>query len=186
MNEDSVSNWLEQIKEGERRSVASLLERYFQRLAALANARLCNSPHLKGYEEDVALSAFKSLCIGVEQGRYPDLTDRDSLWRLLCVITVRKSIDLQRKMKLRAYASDDELVEAFFSREPTPAETAEMSEEVNRLLGLLNDPELRQVALWKVAGWTNDEIALKLKCVTRSVERKLQRIRSIWRSEGAS
>ncbi len=66
MNDDSVSAWLEQIKAGDRHSVGELLERYFQRLTELADARLRNSPHLDGYEEDVALSAFKSLCIGAE------------------------------------------------------------------------------------------------------------------------
>ena len=183
MNDDSVSAWLEQIKEGDRHSVGQLLERYFQRLTELADARLRNSPHLDGYEEDVALSAFKSLCMGAEAGRYPDLADRDSLWRLLCVITVRKSIDLQRKMKVNMQVSDDEIIQSFFRREPTPEESAEMVEQVQFLLEQLEDSELRQIALWKVAGWTNDEIAQKLKCVTRSVERKLKRIRGIWQME---
>jgi DNA-directed RNA polymerase specialized sigma24 family protein len=183
MNDDSVSAWLAQIKEGDRDSVQRLLERYFQRLTELADARLRNSPHLDGYEEDIALSAFKSLCLGAEDGRYPDLTDRDGLWRLLCVITVRKSIDLQRKMKVNMQVSDEEIIHAFFRREPTPDETAEMAEQVHRLLGRLDEPELRQIALWKVSGWTNDEIAVKLNCVTRSVERKLKRIRGLWQEE---
>ena len=36
--------------------------------------------------EDVALSAFNSLCRGLENGRFPKLQDRDDLWRLLVVI----------------------------------------------------------------------------------------------------
>ena len=42
-------------------------------------------------EDDVALSAFKSLCVGAARGRYPILTDRDDLWRLLIVIAARKA-----------------------------------------------------------------------------------------------
>ena len=55
-----------------------------------------------------------------------------------------------------------------------------IEEEGQRLLGALEDPKLRQVALWKLESYTNDEIAEKLQLTTRSVERKLQRIREIW------
>lgn len=186
MNDESVSAWLEQLKAGDRESVRPLLERYFWRMIALAESRLCAMPHLDGYEEDVALSAFKSLCSGIEIGRYPDLNERDGLWRLLCVITVRKSIDLQRKINVCVQTSDDAIVHAFFSREPTPDEAVGMTEQVERLLEQLGDPELRKIALWKAAGWTNEDIAGKLKCVTRSGERKLKRIRALRQQETPS
>jgi DNA-directed RNA polymerase specialized sigma24 family protein len=65
------------------------------------------------------------------------------------------------------------------------APSAEMADEYQRLLGLLGDVELRSVALWKVEGYTNEEIAEKLGCVVRSVERKLQRIRILWAEAAA-
>ena len=40
----------------------------------------------------MALSAFDSFCRG-RAGRYPRLADREDLWRLLVVITVRKAFD---------------------------------------------------------------------------------------------
>jgi hypothetical protein len=45
-------------------------------------------------EEDVALRAFDSFCRGVDLGRFPWLKDRDGLWALLVLITVRKAADL--------------------------------------------------------------------------------------------
>jgi DNA-directed RNA polymerase specialized sigma24 family protein len=39
------------------------------------------------------------------------------------------------------------------------------------------------VASWKLEGYTDEEIAARLGCVTRTVERKLARIRSIWARE---
>jgi hypothetical protein len=45
---------------------------------------------------------------------------------------------------------------------------------------MLNDPGLRQIALWKLEGDTNAEIARKLECTLRTVERKLERIRIYW------
>src|SRR4051794_5539501 len=169
---DGVTIWLEQVKAGDRDAVRLLLERYFQRLVQLAGARLRGRPGLAGYDEDVALSAFKSLCLGAERGRFPRLADRDDLWRLLALLTVRKAIDLQRRQRPERQAAEEDLGE-FLSREPTPELAAEMSEEYERLLDRLGDPELRAVALWKVEGHSNEEIAQRLGCVVRSVERKL-------------
>ena len=41
----------------------------------------------------------------------------------------------------------------------------------------IGDETLRQVAIWKFEGFTNQEIAGKLNCVERTVERKLALIR---------
>ena len=48
---------------------------------------------------------------------------------------------------------------------------------------MLEEPELRQIALWKVEGYTNEEIAARLDCVPRTVERKVCRIRLLWKHE---
>ena len=48
------------------------------------------------------------------------------------------------------------------------------------MLDLLGDEELRSIARWKMEGDTNAEIADKLGCLPRTVERKLRRIRELW------
>src|SRR4029079_8585556 len=68
--------------------------------------------------------------------------------------------------------------------EPTPAFAAHAAEECRRLLDLLGDEGLRSVALWKMEGYTNAEIATRLGCVESTVERRLKVIRSLWRGEG--
>jgi DNA-directed RNA polymerase specialized sigma24 family protein len=64
-----------------------------------------------------------------------------------------------------------------------------VGEEFERLLDRLGDPVLQSVALWKMEGHTNQEIATKLSqdrpTHERSVERKLQRIRRTWEQETA-
>ena len=176
---DPVTLWINQVKEGERAGVGQLLERYFQRLVRLARSRFQGRPGLAAYDEDVALSAFKSLCLGAERGRFPQLTDRDDLWRLLAVLTVRKAIDVQRRNRKHEPMGEPD-VEQLLSDEPPAELAAEMADDYQRLLGLLGDAELRAIALWKVEGYANEEIAGKLGCVVRSVERKLQRIRILW------
>ena len=74
-------------------------------------------------------------------------------------------------------------MEQLLSREPTAEEAAEIADECRRLLDLLDEPVLRQIALWKVEGFTHEEIAGKLDCVPRTIERKVQRIRMLWKDE---
>jgi DNA-directed RNA polymerase specialized sigma24 family protein len=181
---DPVSLWIAQLKQGERSAVGPLLQRYFGRLVQLARARLQARPGLAAADEDVALSAFKSLCLGAERGRFPQLNDRDDLWRLLALLTVRKAIDVQRRQRARGEAGETE-VEQLLSREPSPELAAELAEEYRALLDRLGDPQLQAVALWKVEGYANEEIARKLGCGLRSVERKLHLIRVLLGGEAA-
>jgi DNA-directed RNA polymerase specialized sigma24 family protein len=116
------------------------------------------------------------------------------------VITARKAIDLvnHERRKKRGHGavrgesalvgppgsnSADEGLAQVLGREPTPAFAAQVVEECQRLLGLLGDEELRQVALAKMEGYSNEEIAVRLGCVPRTVERKLRLIRTLWNQE---
>jgi DNA-directed RNA polymerase specialized sigma24 family protein len=47
----------------------------------------------------------------------------------------------------------------------------------------LKSEELRSIAISKMEGYTNAEIAQRLDCATTTVERKLQRIRAQWQAE---
>jgi DNA-directed RNA polymerase specialized sigma24 family protein len=191
----SVTRWLERLQGGDQAAARELWERYFRRLAALARLKLQGSPRRAANEEDVALSAFASFCRGVEHGRFPQLFDRNGLWRLLVVFTVRKAAhQLRDEGRLKrggrpagpgpADALPDEAVlEQVMSREPTPEVAAEMAERVRSLLASLDDAELEAIAVWKMEGFTNDEIAARLDCAPRTVERKLRLIRCIWEKE---
>jgi hypothetical protein len=43
--------------------------------------------------------------------------------------------------------------------------------------------EARAVALWKMEGYTSEEIAQKLGCVGRTAERKLRALCGLWEKE---
>ena len=72
-------------------------------------------------------------------------------------------------------------MEGVIGREPSPEFAAQVTEECERLLSLL--PAYRQIALWKMEGYTNDEIAGKLDCAVPTVERRLRLIRKTWEKE---
>lgn len=92
-NSGSITGLLKRLTEGDREAVRPLWQRYYPRLVALARKKLHGSARRVADEEDAALSAFDSFCRRAEQGHFPDLEDRDGLWTLLVVLTVRKAAD---------------------------------------------------------------------------------------------
>src|SRR5262249_1291385 len=93
-SEGSVTRLIGMLKEGDRAASQRLWEAYFGRLVGLARARLRGTVRAPADEEDVALSAFDSFFRRAERGQFPQLHDRDDLWQLLFVLTVRKAINL--------------------------------------------------------------------------------------------
>jgi DNA-directed RNA polymerase specialized sigma24 family protein len=192
--EGSVTRWLGPLQAGDPAAAQQLWERYFRRLVGLARKKLHGVRRLRADEEDVALSAFDSFCRCAEQGRFPQLADRDNLWRLMMTITARKAAHLlrdegRRSGRVAESASPttgeaEQALEQVLSREPDPALAAQVAEEYQQLLRALADPELQAVAVWKIEGYSVQEIAAKLGYAARSVKRKLRLIREIWEREG--
>ena len=196
-SEGSVTNWIGQLRAGDPAAAQKLWERYFRRLVGLARKKLQDAPRRAADEEDVALSAFASFCHHAAAGRFPQLADRDDLWRLLVTVTSRKALHLRRDEKrpkrgggevlslaeLSGSSEENAVFEQILDREPTPAYAALVAEESRRLLERLGDEQLRTIALYKLEGHTNEEIAGKLGCERVTVQRKLRLIRQIWAEE---
>ena len=190
--EGSVTRWISALKLGDQAAASGLWESYFRRLVGLARARLRDVPRLVADEEDVALSAFDSFCRRAGAGQFRSLHDRNDLWQILALITVRKAIDLRTnegrqsrgRGRIRSLTElTREGLETIGGEEATPELAAQFVEEFQRLMEQLEDPSLRSVATLKLEGYTNDEIAARLGCVTSTVERKLARIRGEWTGE---
>jgi DNA-directed RNA polymerase specialized sigma24 family protein len=196
----SVTHWLGQLRAGDRTAARHLWERYFRLLVSRARAALANAPRRVADEEDVALSAFDSFCRGAEQGRFPNLDDRDDLWRLLLRLTDCKAAHLLRDQNCLKrgggkVVTEADLVgpdaereapglEAVIGAEPTPELAASVAEEYRRLLDGLGDNELRSIAVWQMEGHTVEEIAAKMGRSARTVARKLVVIRERWLAAG--
>jgi RNA polymerase sigma factor (sigma-70 family) len=181
--EQSITRLIRAAQDDRASAVGPLMAAYFERLVQLARARLHNVPGLAGYDEDLALRSFFSVYQRLRDPERPlTLGGRHDLWRLLATRTISRAIDLIRRHRPGEVPAGQE-VELMLAREPTPEEAAEMADECRRLLDLLDVPELRQIALWKVEGYTNEEIAARLDCVPRTIERKVSRIRVLWKHE---
>jgi DNA-directed RNA polymerase specialized sigma24 family protein len=193
----SVTRWLSDLKAGDSDAAQKLWERYFGSLVRLAHAKLRTSSRAAEDEEDVALSAFDSFCAAAARGRFPQLDDRDDLWRILVTLTSRKSVNLMRKQRWQKRDSarvanegtfgeaDDErgFLDGLAGKEPSPEFAAMVADECRQRLDGLRDDSLRQIALMRMEGYTNPEIAERLDCGLRTVSRKLDLIRRCWLGE---
>lgn len=194
----SVTHWIVALKEGDLAAAQPLWQRYYRQLIVLARNKLRSSRKREADEEDVVQVAFQSFFRAVSEGRFPELNDRDGLWRLLVVITAKKALkQLAYEQRLKrggtaeetlgiyTVGTDDAALAQFVDAEPTPEFAAQVADECRRLLAGLGDESLRHVAVWKMEGYGNDEIAKKLACSRRTVARKLEAIRIVWSEEQA-
>ena len=160
---------------------------------ALAKRKLGMTIQKAADEEDIALSALNSFIHRARNGNFPELDDRESLWRLLFTITVRKSVRHIRWISAEKRTGDiDEAklsgeanlmgMDDFAGIEVSPDDLVEQLDQqdaFNKVLEEL-DPTLREVVISKLEGRSNTEIAKQLDCSTRTVERKLRLIRKTW------
>jgi DNA-directed RNA polymerase specialized sigma24 family protein len=196
-DDGSVTRWIGDLKSGGESAAQHLWERYFDRLVNLARTRLRASRRVGAVEdeEDAALSAFDSFCRGASNGRFPHLADRDDLWRLLVVITLRKVSGQLDRMGARKRGGGRLVGEAALggsgtdeaagldllaSDEPSPEMVVQVVEEYRRLRAGLRTEALRRVLDLRLEGYTREEIAKRLGCADRAVRRKLDVIRETW------
>jgi DNA-directed RNA polymerase specialized sigma24 family protein len=193
-SDGSVTVWIAALKAGDARAAQKLWDSYFPKLVRLARRALLGRPLATADEEDVALSAFDSFCRGATQARFPRLDDREDLWQLLVLLTARKANRLlthEHRQKRGGGAvrhlselTDESGIVEILGRQLTPAFAAQVAEEFRARLAALGEAGLQAVALAKLEGYTNDEIAARLGVVERTVARRLRLIRALWAAEG--
>jgi RNA polymerase sigma factor (sigma-70 family) len=181
---DSVTQWIANLKEcGHSDDANRLWDRYLDRLLALARRKLGSASRSTADEEDVAVSAFETLLRGIRHDRYAQLNDRHDLWQILVMLTERRAIS-QRRSELAQKRGGDKtkhpLPDQLHAHEPTPEQALQFAEELDRRLAELPDELERDIAIRRMQGYSNAEIADDLGIGLRTVERKLALIRRTW------
>ncbi len=191
---DSGANEIRILLNGEQESVELLWRTYFARIKALILRRINNSPRLIGHEEDIAMSAFGSFVRRASDGQFPDLKDNNELWKLLKTFAIRKTNDhfkyhMAEKRGGKVWTSQQSELEnnadnAEFSvpvdASICPETPVDISDLFNHVLTILPDDFSRDVVLLKLQGASVVAIAEMLLCSTRTVQRKLKDIESLW------
>jgi DNA-directed RNA polymerase specialized sigma24 family protein len=190
---DSVTRHISGLKANQPVAVQALWDRYFAALVRFSRRRLAGAKRREVDEEDVALSAFHSVCARAAAGQFARLEDRHDLWQLLALVAARKATnERKRQARLRRgggrVRGDSVLVGAAnasgiagfdgLSAAGGRAEDQIMEREsLEASLGSLDDDLLRTIAVAKLEGFTSGEIAGRLRVTERTVERKLRLIR---------
>jgi DNA-directed RNA polymerase specialized sigma24 family protein len=197
-----VTNLICHVKKGDGAAARELFARYWGRMLGLARARL-RGKHLRvANADDVVNSALAGFFLGAERGQYTKLHHRDDLWHLLVKLTIRKAQKLVKEQgRLKrcprragggissqgsagALLLVDVPVEQIADRRPPPDLEVLAKETIDHLLSRLGNAKLRAIAVWKGEGYFNEEIAARLGCCSRTIERKLDLIRTIWKRAG--
>jgi len=190
-SEDSVCVVIQKAKVGEEDAVRDIWDRYFPRVVRLAGERLQGQRRQAADEEDVAISVMESFFRAARADRFPDLKDKDGIWRLLSRMTQRKVIDQVRRNAVRPAVGESAVrggsglarpMTSLASPDPTPPVMAMVADEIERLLEII--PETcRPIALMKLECLTLPEIAQHCGVHVSTAERRLKIIRGLWAKE---
>ena len=148
----------------------------------------------------MATIAFTAFFQGIEQQRIPKLDDRDDLWQVLLMLAERRAADLVRREKAQRRGTGTIRGEAEVNQgmsttgraagfdglpgpSPTPQTVDGLAAVIRERWEGLGDETLGRIAVDKLQGYTNPEIAERAGIALRSVERKLQLIKSILRKD---
>jgi RNA polymerase sigma factor (sigma-70 family) len=184
---DQHSQWLIRgLRAGDSLAVGEFCRRYGDRLERVARGKMVDGLHRRFGPDDVAQSVCRTFVRRMQGGQFT-LDGSESLWRLLCAITLtkvragarhhlRQKRGLDREVHLPA-SSRDEGGGAFqpAAPDPTPAEIVEFADELDHLLAGLEEEDRRVVDL-KLQQHDNAEIAEALGCSERTVRRILARL----------
>lgn len=190
---DSPLRWMGEWTAG-RESAAGRLWHLFQpRLSIWARRRLTS--HLGRWvdEEDLVSLALGSFFRRLRAGSFPVVQDSNELGNVLACMVARKAIDQRRRQRrIRRLSDRPEAREGSngaeeqgpFARSSwSPEVQALRADFLRHLLAQLTDDELRQVALLRLEGYANREIARMIGRSEATVERRLRLIRLIWDQE---
>jgi RNA polymerase sigma-70 factor (ECF subfamily) len=174
------------LQAGDQDTAAVVVNRYARRLIGLAAARLPAPVRTKEDPEDAVQSAFKSFFARQKKGEFQP-EDWDELSTLLTYLTVckvdrriRKYLADKRDVRRESTPTVCDDVESSHwdaaAPDPTPAETAMMTDTLRELMAKLTPPDQDVLAL-RLQGYTAAEIASTVGRSERTVFRVLDAIR---------
>ena len=177
-NRELLAAW----RDGNESAATVLVRRYMARLTSLASSRLSRKLARRVDAEDVVLSAWRSFFVATGRNQV-DVPGDDNLWPLLVTMTLRKlarqaarhSAD-RRSIHAETEQADDLDWPAVVAREPTPAEAAMVTDEIESLMFGLSSSD-REILTRRLQGEQHSSIADAVGCSERTVRRSLQRVR---------
>ena len=192
----SISRAISQMDGMDEESAQLIWDRFFKRLCRFSQQKIYRRHRRLLDPEDVAGSAMFALMEGIKESRFHSVKNRDQLWQMLVMIAARKAINkaefLDRDKRggkitrgdSALVGQDLEKLSDYIGKANDPAKFFEIEMVCQELLLALPDDKYREIALMRLRGFSNQEIGEKLKCSTRTIDRKLIAIRKVWKALG--
>jgi RNA polymerase sigma factor (sigma-70 family) len=167
---------------------AEIWRRFFPRMAGLARKTMARFPRLEIDEVDVAQSAFVSFWRAWKDGAGFKFDDRDDLWKLLSVMTARKAMKSSRRRLAKKRGGGHVVSETDLANGEGSASLEEVASRLSppefdlvceEMLLRLTDDE-RAIVVLRMQNFTNEEIAERMDCSVRTVQRTLEGVRRGW------
>lgn len=183
----SDESLIEGLRTNDPESCRIFWERYGVSLEAIAARQLSGRLKRRVGPDDIVQSVFRTFFRRVSNGQF-DLPDADSLWRLMCAITLTKARRAARDhhRKKRGLGQESSLATGDDGRAWDPADPVDsesldidLADEIETLLRKLGDEEC-QVLEMKMNHLDNDAIAERMGCSERTVRRLVKNIQDRW------
>ena len=177
----------------------AIWESYLPKLMRVIENKLRNSPKRAVDSEDIAQNAMLSLFNGLKENKFDSVANRDELWALLVTITARKVTRERRRAMAKKRGEGNTRGESVFvvagqvddyyginqvlDENQMPESADRVLETYEELLPEISDQKTRDTVMLRMEGYTNPEIAERMKCSVSRVEQRISKIRKAWQSE---
>lgn len=175
----SVTGWIKALEDKDPDAQRKIWERFVERLVTYSNYQL-KGVTVVADGDDVANAAFENF-FRKSPEQFEKLVDRNDLWQVLAMLAKRRAIDqIRSEIRHCRNTTDGHEFDHLPSSQISPDFDVLLNEEFEQRLDELGDIVLRKIAIDRMQGFRNREIAERLQIGLRSVERKLNEIRSIF------
>lgn len=188
-DEISLPELLQRLRKGDNRAANEIVSRFGDRLVSVARGRLDRLLLRKLDPEDVVQSVCRSAIMRLSDGRL-NVTDWNSLWRLLVCITVNKCSaqaeffraarrDVHREVDISGGNEDSSFHLQPAGHEPMPEEAILLVEAIEQLLDSFRDEKHREIVRLRLQHLSPAEIAQEMGVSERTVHRVLDRVKAL-------
>ena len=199
MADDEITLFLKDSQGIGEEGAQAIWESYLPKLMRVIESKLRNSSKRIIDSDDIAQNAMLSLFRGLKEHKFDSLENRDELWALLIIITARKvTRERRREMAEKRGRGTTRGESAFIvagriddcyginqvlDENQMPESASRVLKTYEELLPQISDQKTRNTAMLRMEGYTNPEIAEKMKCSVVRVEQRISKIRKVWKRE---
>jgi len=183
------ATWVRQLADGDEQVTTEFWNLFGARIRALADNHLTGNLHRRVEPDDIANSACRTFLRRAKAGQF-ELPDSESLWRLMCTITLAKTrayarYHLAQKRGVQRESSPQTgtsalarpVVESLASKSPSPEDIVDFQDQFLHLMNSF-DADAQQIVHLKLEQHTNAHIAEQMGCAERTVRRKIKQLQA--------